>query len=499
MQTRVLRSALRHVAPLARSVAPLHRRALSLSAQASKAPALHQLQGEAAAFAAVEPPSIKAYCKIWRDADAVASAEMARLFHAQRYEDVIVAYVEMHPRKRCLDNAGLHALLGALNRLGRYDEVALYFRALKREYKAELWCEARRDVVLEGLYAYTMLKRGQKALNVLQHCVGRVHLDAHHFRNALACNATPPESKRHPWFLAPSIEHAVASAKLMTDHGYFVPPALWSQLIESCLMLERFDDASDLLMAYANASLILPLSTLVSTLLLPVRFHAPSLATKAALAYIAHPSLATALPSLFDSVLTPLLQNPETSFADVESLVQAMQAHGICMRPSILKPLYVPFLVRTLPADAFLAHVASVPNVLRVSDFVFGAAFYSYAQQKDASSCAHLIDYAIEHDMELTWKAVETMLKLHLEVRSLDAAYELAQLAFAGKSAQDVADAPRPVFRMVVETAITLGHYEDAVVFCDKYLPASGDELTATMRLVRDVAQRLVESDRSTA
>ncbi|KDO29320.1 hypothetical protein SPRG_05857 [Saprolegnia parasitica CBS 223.65] len=485
---------MRHVAPLGRSMAPMHRRALSLSVQASEAPALHQLQGEAAAFAAVEPPSVKAYCKIWRDADAVASAEIARLFRAQRYEDVILAYVEMHPRKLCLDNAGLSALLGALNRLGRYEEAALYFRALKREYKTELWCEDRRDIVLEGLYAYTMLKRGHKALNVLQHCVGRVHLDAHHYRNALACNATPPQGK-HPWFLAPTIEAAIASAKLMTDHGYLVPPALWSQLIESCLIHNRLDDASDLLMTYANASLILPPSTLLPTLLLPLRFHAPSIAAKAALAYIAHPSLATALPSLFESVLAPLLQKPETSFVDVEPLVRAMQAHDIRMRPALLQPLYVPFLVRSLPADALLAHVASVPNVLRVSDLVFGAAFHLYARQRDAASCARLIEFAIEHDMELTWKAVETMLKLHLDARSLDAAYELAQLAFAGKSATDVADAPRSVFRMVVETAISLGHYEDAVVFCDKYVPATGDEFSATMRLVRDVAMRLVESE----
>ncbi|OQR87487.1 hypothetical protein ACHHYP_08784 [Achlya hypogyna] len=488
MQSSVLRSAL-HLA--ARSAAPTHRRALSTALSSADVAHVGNVVGDTEPFAGVEPPPIpRRLFRLWPAVDDAMSAKIVTLHREERYEDVVASFIEMDPgAKRSLNDAGHAALLGALNALQRYTEGAEYMRSLKIVYKDTLWCEDRRNIAIEGLQSYVALKRAKRALDVLAGCQasGALSLEAEHYFQALECNRSEHGNDK-PVFPANTIEHSVATARLMAAEGFVLPPALWKDLVASCLAYARFDDAAFLLNVYTKSA-TLPGASLVPGLLMPVRYHQPSLAVAAFVQYAAHPALASdaaALHAAAEAVLAALMNQPASTLEDVTTVLGYLQR----ISPTLLHVHVLPYLLRSMPAADFLALVAK-STTIRLTSAVFARAFKEYARKKDAASCETLVDYAVEHELELTWEAVEALMKLHADARAFASVFELAQLAFGGKSKADVAHAPRAVFRLVVEATIELGQFEDTVLFCDKYLVDNGDEFSQSMRLVATMARRL--------
>ncbi|OQS04968.1 hypothetical protein THRCLA_02843 [Thraustotheca clavata] len=442
--------------------------------------------------------------RIWPTVDEDASNKVLAMSAKQRYNDVVKVVRVLNDQQKSLDNAAHEACLCALNQLGQHAEAKAYLEALLNHHKTALIEDDNSGILDEGLKAYFKLNEGPAALEVLRMChdAELTFLTSKHYSNVILCHRQAYDAqavKEYPLIRYPidKIKGALEAHKLLRARDFYITPSMWLGLLENCLIHKQFKDAAKLINVYTTADMLPPLrKSLIYGLTLPFKYNKFAMVVDSLEKYAEHPELhadADSFSHVCEAVLKPLLRQPKPSQELVNRVLRLMLANGLRLHAYILREFYLPYALQTLSTQEFIVEFSSLEPLVELNTFVMSVAFTQYASKKDIKSYHELLNYAMDNGIEVTWKTIEILMKLHLDKGEFDEVFELAKVSFGDKSKEQVQNVPRPVFRMVLEATIELKRYEDAAKFCEAFIEDNGDEFSQTMRLMAKLVHRVIK------
>ncbi|RHY91491.1 hypothetical protein DYB37_006331 [Aphanomyces astaci] len=427
--------------------------------------------------------------------------------------------------------------LQALNHLSQFDETVARFETLLAEYGTSMWRHDRMYLVHAALFAAKNLRRGDLALTLVQesHRHGALYLQNRHYFDALWANSivlVAGKGNTHlPRYTYHALPNALAIAHLAAKDGFCLPPFVWLELIEACV---RHNHPSETILALtglmaSHTPLVLPNArTLQRALAAPTHARRHELSMQMLRQWIPHLSRYAPQDAsrICETVLKPLCRlgmasrplprsadaaTPKGSHgADVTELSQAnalilvseivdtMVRHDLRFHPYVLTEYYLPVAVPSLSAPLFLAHVGSCgPHTLVLNAYVLQVALREYTSRGQVEDVQCLLQAALDHEIEVTWTSMESILNMFARVGAFDAATSLVE-SILNDTASDTEvrstdEMPLFLYRHAMHAYMESNRLEEADAFFKRHLETRQDEFGKAMALVAAAARRLRE------